>query len=286
VAKENARVTRRALVIGAGVAGLSAIGVGFATGSGGFDVPTERKITAVPPRIEQVRSRHRGRTVDLVTFLPTATPPADLPVCLLLHGRHGTARRSALPGMTQRLANTVASGAVPPFAFVAVDGGDNYWHEVHPGDDPMAMLLDEMPGWLAERGLRRTPFACAGVSMGGFGALLYARRRNERHNPVQAAAAISPGLLLSWQEMNTRGAFRDATQWAELDPLRNVPTLGSTPTGIWCGKNDHFITGARRFVQLAHPEAAYTGPGGHDPAFFGSCVPSLIAFLGTHLRSN
>lgn len=233
-------------------------------------------------RAERVYSAARGREVDLVTILPAELPTRGLPVCLFLHGLHGNARAAFPGGLAEALVRGVARGALPPFAFVAVDGGNNYWHENHVGDNSMAMLLDEVPAWLRDRSLG-APFACAGVSMGGFGALLYARRRNERGDPPAAVAAISPGLMMSWREMSTRRAFKNNQEWAELDPLRNVDKLGGVPVGVWCGTEDHFIEGTRKFIRLASPQVAYTGPGGHGNPFYRKVVPDVLAFLGRHV---
>jgi S-formylglutathione hydrolase FrmB len=297
-------MSRRSLLLRAGLAGVAASGlaVGAAVGDspidlvwrhtfGGTDATTTGQLAssgvAANTVVERVYSPARGRAVDMVTFLPDIRPSVHrrLPVCLLLHGLHGNARGAAPPGLVTTLGAAVAQRAVPPFAFVALDGGDSYWHENHPGDDPMGMLLDEVPGWLATRGLgdqQGVPFACAGVSMGGFGALLYARRRHERHDPISAVAAISPGLLTSWQQMSTRHAFQDAAQWASLDPVRNVPALGSVPVGVWCGLQDPFIVGTREFAALAHPQVVGTWNGVHDGAFFGSTVPGVLGFLGRY----
>lgn len=234
--------------------------------------------------VERVRSRARGRDVNLVTILPAGVSTTWLPACLLLHGLNADAQHAAPAGLAEQLSAAVSRGRIPPFAFVAVDGGNNYWHD-NRGDNAMAMLLDEVPGWLADRRLgdaNGVPFACAGISMGGFGSLLYARRRNELGNPLRASAAISPGLLTSWREMSTRRAFRDNHQWASLDPLRNVDKLGTVPIGIWCGTEDHFIEGTRKFIKLAKPEVGYTGPGGHGHSFYRRIVPDVLAFLGKH----
>ena len=118
----------------------------------------------------------------MITILPSTTSTGRLPVCLLLHGLHGNAKRSAPTGLARRLVAGVTAGSLPPFAFVALDGGDSYWHENQRGDNPMGMLLDEVPEWMDQRRLGDAdgvPFACAGISMGGFGALLYGRRRHE-----------------------------------------------------------------------------------------------------------
>jgi len=256
-------------------------------GSAASTVP-DQGITTV----ERVFSRARRREVDLVTMLPAAmlgAPAVRLPVCLFLHGLDGDARHAVPAGLGGQLVAAVARKAIPPFAFVALDGGNNYWHDNQRGDHSMSMLLDEVPRWLFERGLGDAtgmPFACAGVSMGGFGALVYGRRRNERGNPARALGAISPGLLTSWREMSTRKAFRDPAEWAAIDPLRHVDKLGAVPVGIWCGTEDHFIEGARKFIGLAGPEVGYTGPGTHAEAFFRQVAPDMLAFLGRHVPTG
>jgi S-formylglutathione hydrolase FrmB len=231
-------------------------------------------------RVERVHSAARGRDVDLLTIVPPGELPANLPMSILLHGLHGSARYSAVGGLPEVLASAVVRGAVPPFGFVAVDGGDNYWHENVPGDDPMAMLLEEVPRWLSERGMAGLPFACTGVSMGGFGALLYARRRAERRQPANAIAAISPGLLTSWTEMAKRKAFRNADQWASLDPLKHVDELGSAPIGVWIGDKDRFIEGTRKFIKSRPLAVSSVTPGSHDDTFYRTVMPDVIRFVG------
>jgi len=240
--------------------------------------------------VERVYSKARSREVDMVIALPSSNPAPGLPVCLFLHGRHGTAR-TAMPGsMATELRSAVAKSTIPPFALVAVDGGgDGYWHDGTPDGNSMSMLLDEVPGWLAARGLGGEggmPFACAGISMGGFGALLYARRRAERATRPAAVAAISPALITTWQEMSSRNAFRDAADWASMDPLKHVETLAGVPVGVWCGVEDPFIEGSRKFIAAAKPEIGYTGPGGHADSFYRHVAPDVIGFLGRRLRQR
>jgi pimeloyl-ACP methyl ester carboxylesterase len=219
--------------------------------------------------------------------LPMTAPPRGMPMSLLLHGLGGSARSAAPHGLVHRLSRAVARGTVPPYGFVAVDGGNDYWHEQHDGDDPMTMLLEEVPGWLRQRGLggaHGLPFACAGISMGGFGTLVYARRRGERNHPLRAIAAISPGLLTDWTAMRRRHAFDGRADWAALDPLRHIEATREVPTAVWCGTEDRFVTGVRRFVRRAHPEQVHITRGRHNDRFFASTVPGVVAFLGKHLR--
>jgi S-formylglutathione hydrolase FrmB len=283
-------VHRRTVLSALGAAGVTAAGLGLTlNGSAPLGEALRLAVGIAGPkpagkravvRVDRVHSTYRGRDVDLVTILPPGPTPANLPMSILLHGLHGNARYAAFGGLVEVYTSAVVRGAVRPFGFVAVDGGDNYWHENVPGDDPMAMLLEEVPSWLAQRGLGAQPFACTGVSMGGFGALLYARRRNERRQPLAAVAAIAPGLLTSWPEMAKRNAFADAEQWASLDPLKHQAELGDVPIGVWIGDKDRFIVGTRQFIKEKRPVVGSIGPGGHDDRFFRRAVPDVVRFVG------
>jgi S-formylglutathione hydrolase FrmB len=296
----KARLVSRRAVLGGGIAGAVFFGLGpSGDTSGGAAQPSgfappgpPQPLNAVAPppdqnnvSVERVYSRAREQDVDIVTMYPNNVDRAGLPVCLMLHGRFGDARKSAW-GLPIWLSTAVARGAVPPFAFLAVDGGGNsYWH-YHPGDDPMWMLLDEVPMWLKERGLGGPdgqPFAVSGISMGGFGALLYARKRRERNSPVRAAAVVSPALITNWPEMDKRKAFTDEAEWAESDPLQHIDALGDVPTGVWCGTEDRFITGTRQFIKRARPEIASTSSGGHNSRYYRKALPEVISFVGRHV---
>ncbi|MFD6795397.1 MULTISPECIES: alpha/beta hydrolase [Prauserella salsuginis group] len=277
------RPDRRSVVLG-GTAVLATAGLAALTGSS----TARRSATATAPdiRSEVVFSRARGQPVNLVLMLPGRLPDRGLPMVAVLHARGGTARAATPNGMVRYLAQAVAVGDVPPFGLAAVDGGPYaYWHESTPGDDPMTMLLDELPVWLAARGLggpSGRPFAAAGTSMGGFGALVYTRRRRERGDPLAATGVIAPALLTEWDEMSEREAFRDRRAWAALDPLRHPDSLGDTPLGVWCGTSDPFVAGTRRFVRRVHPEVAHFSDGGHTGNFYTSAVPGLVSFLGRY----
>ncbi|GLZ32721.1 esterase [Lentzea sp. NBRC 105346] len=285
------RFSRRTLLASIGAVGLTAAGVALKVSSS--RTPLSEAISpagniaasAKSPdvRVERVFSQARGRYVDLMLVLPGGVSTAKLPMSILLHGLHGDARHAACGGLPQALNSAVARGTVPPFGFVAVDGGDHYWHENVAGDDPMKMLLDEVPGWLRERGLAE-PFACTGVSMGGFGALLYARRRLERGTPLGAVATIAPALITSWTEMRKRRAFTNESVWADMDPLKHLTATGSTPVGVWIGDRDQFVGGARRFIADVHPAVGHIGRGGHNDDFYKTVTPDVVRFLGKHAK--
>ena len=104
------------------------------------------------------------------------------------------------------MAQAVASGT-PPFAVVAVDGGESYWHKRASGEDSGAMVLDELIPMLSSQDLDTSRVAFLGWSMGGYGALLLGARLG----PARTAAicAVSPALWTSFDE-TAPGAFDSA----------------------------------------------------------------------------
>ncbi|KEI44136.1 alpha/beta hydrolase [Saccharopolyspora rectivirgula] len=278
----------RRTVMTAGFLGAASLSLGL-TRSNSAPEPQPSQLNNQPNvLVEQVYSQARNRHVDLVTMYPKGHVRQELPVCVMLHGRFGDARNSAA-GLPAWLSSAVHEHGLPPFAILTVDGGGNtYWHR-RLDDDPMWMLLEELPSWMAERGLggpRGLPFAVSGVSMGGFGALLYARRRQERDEPLRAVAVVAPALLTSWEQMRKRRAFSSEQEWAEVDPLRHIDALGDVPIGVWCGTHDRFIEGAREFIRRADPEYASTTPGGHNSRYYRKALPELVRFVGRHLKSS
>lgn len=291
------RLSRRQLLLGGAGAFGAAVTAGLTgtylatrpEGSGAIqNVPTP--LTADPGvrdatfRTEWVDSAARRRPVRLVTVTPAGADPAGLPICLGLHGLRSTAAWWSDPGNRRLLGAAFSRGSMP-FAVVAVDGGDNYWHPVRSDDDPMRMLLTELPGWLRARRLAGpdgVPDAVAGVSMGGAGALLYARERARAGRPPLAVAAISPGLFTDWR-VAARRPFAGEPDWAANDPLRFFPELRGVPTGLWCGDRDAFADAARRYIALARPEIGRISPGRHDGVFYARVLPEVISFIGRRL---
>ena len=291
------RLTRRRLVAGGAAAvGVAALAAGSTSLAGSVETPAPVRLRVPAPvraprasvadtTVEWVGSVARSRAVRLVVSSPPGRDRATLPLCVGLHGLGGNALWWGDPGMRHALGAAWASG-VPPFVVAALDGGDNYWHAVRPGDDPMRMLLDELPGWMTQRGLARdtrgVPTLAAGVSMGGAGALMYARERAHRGAPVRAVAAMSPGLFLD-PRLAAKRPFAGPADWIANDPLRFYPELAGTPTGIWCGDRDAFAEPVRRYIALAHPQFSRVSPGRHDGTYIGSIVPQVVAFLGEHV---
>lgn len=282
------RRSRRDVLLGALGLGLTA---GFAASCAvkAHDTPVRSAVTgttdavadspsakpsAKPVVTERIRSVSRGTEVELVVIRPEDAP-ANLPVCLALHGRGAGAHMFVDLGVPHLLNSLVDHHRVPPFAVVAVDGGDSYWVSPGGADDPQAMLADEVPGWLDERGLASNPFAVLGISMGAYGALNYAANPN---NP--AVAVISPALFLNWTEAEERDAFPDEKHWQDTDPLRHLSDVSGKPLGVWCGDADPFLPAAEKLIDEAKPTVHKIEPGGHDAEYWRKVLPAALKFAG------
>ncbi|HVK22892.1 MAG TPA: alpha/beta hydrolase-fold protein [Actinokineospora sp.] len=231
-----------------------------------------------PVVTQQVQSAARGSSVELIVIRPDGVDQADLPVCLALHGRGASAQMYVELGVPEMLTAVVAAGG-PPFAVVAVDGGDSYWVAADPADDPQRMLAEEIPGWLTAAGLRPKPAAVMGISMGAYGALNYART-----NPgLGAVVAISPALFASWNDAKARSVFSGRPQWEDTEPLRHTENLKSDTLAVWCGSADPFAPVARQLIAKVKPTTAVIGPGGHDAPYWRKVLPDVLGFVGSHV---
>ncbi|WP_311447276.1 alpha/beta hydrolase [Frankia nepalensis] len=299
------RLTRRKVLAGVGVtAGLA--GAAAAAGGAvyaGWLPGRQRLVKAIegcgqagsPPPVSpgavtvtSFSSAARHREVEMVVAFPPGyeprstsgddagdggTPP--LPLCLVLHGRGDRARAvaDALAGPTYLAAATAAG--VAPFALVAVDGGETYWHRRAGGDDPEKMLLDELLPRLATEGIRTDRFAAIGWSMGGYGALLLAQRHPER---IVAVAASSPAVWRS-PEQSAAGAFDSAADFEAHRVLGAGPAPGVTYR-IDCGNADPFSPVAKDLAsELAAAETGFL-VGCHDFGFWRRQLPAQLAFVG------
>ncbi|MEU5993413.1 alpha/beta hydrolase-fold protein [Spirillospora sp. NPDC047418] len=298
-------ITRRALLLG-GLAGAGAAvamsGTGYALvenevlpGKVRLDralgrcgqVPAPPAASAAVQRMTW-RSAHRRTTVT-ATIVPPARGRSlrGLPVVVALHGSGGTGA-SAVSGLAldHYLPDAVAGGGVPPFALVAVDGGpDTYWHARAGGDDPIAMIVDELLPRLRERGARTGRIGAIGWSMGGYGALVLTRRLGAGR--MAAAVASSPALFTSYEDARATNprAFDDAADYARNDVFAALDELKGVPLRVDCGTSDPFAAMARRFRDRVHPAGAMAG-GCHDGAFWRPRLPAQLAFLGHRLAGG
>jgi enterochelin esterase-like enzyme len=234
-------------------------------------------------------SRARQRTVGYTIAYPPGHRPGDeLPLVIMLHG-HGGDHTNALARMTpaQAVALTVAGRPLPPVAMVTVDGGGGYWNP-HPGDDPMAMVIDELIPLCRGRGLGRPPhrIATMGISMGGYGALLFAEKFR---GLIAAAAAISPAIWTSYAQARAvnAGAYASAAAFAANDAVTHTSALAGIPVRVAAGYDDPFYPGVQALArELPAGAVVDFSTGCHNADFFVAQEPPSLAFLARHLTDQ
>lgn len=231
-------------------------------------------------------SRARGRRVGYTLAYPPGHAPGErLPLVVMLHG-YGDNHTNALVGLTpaQALALRVEGRALTPMALVTVDGGDGYWNP-HPGDDPQAMVVDELIPWCQRRGLGIAPqrIGLMGISMGAYGALAIA----EGHRGLAAAvAAISPAVWTSYAQAHAAnaGAFASASAFAAGDVISHVGALSQTALRVAVGVDDPFYPGVEQLTRALPAGAVVVAEAGcHSDPFFLAQEPASLAFLAAHL---
>src|SRR5690348_3740473 len=232
-------------------------------------------------------SRARRRRVGYTIAYPPGHRSGDeLALVVMLHGFGGN-HTDALAGMSPAQAVALKAGgkALAPMAMVTVDGGGGYWNP-HPGDDPMGMVISELIPRCQRRGLGRPPqpVGMMGISMGGYGALLFAEKYPHL---IAAAAAISPAIWTSYAQAQAAnaGAYASAAAFDANDAVTHAAALASTPVRVASGYDDPFHPGVQALARVLPPGAVVDfAEGCHTGPFFLQQEPPSLAFLARHLR--
>ncbi len=286
-----------AVVVAAGAVGIELVSHGVLPGKEKLDEldgacsvasPPLRFSTPGPALSGSFDSEARHRSVGYtIAYPPGHRPGSALPLIVMLHGFGGN-HTDAVAGMTpvQALALRVDGQSLPPMAMVTVDGGGGYWNP-HPGDDPMAMIVQELIPMCRERGLGTGPHGIGtmGISMGGYGAILVAEKYPAL---VSAVAAISPAIWTTYDEARTAnsGAYSSIESFRSDDALTHVGTLAGTPVRIASGSDDPFHSGVVALSGvLPRSSTVVISAGCHTDPFFISQEPPSLQFLGQHLAA-
>jgi len=239
-----------------------------------------------PSRSGTFYSHARNRTVGYtLAYPPGHGPGSQLPLVVMLHG-FGADHASALAAMTpaQAVALRVGGEPLPPMALVTVDGGGGYWNR-HPGDDPMAMVVHELIPRCQRLGLGRHPhrIGTMGISMGGYGAILFAEKFPRL---IAAVAAISPAIWTSYSQARgaNSGAYASATDFAADDAVTHADALAGIPVRVASGYSDPFYPGVESLARSLPSGAVVNfSTGCHTSPFFVAEEPPSLGFLARHL---
>jgi pimeloyl-ACP methyl ester carboxylesterase len=284
-----------AALAAAGAAGLELISHGILPGKTALD--TLDGACSVPgPALEfslpgpassgMFYSAARRRTVGYtIAYPPRYRAGDELPLVVMLHG-YGGNHADALVGMSpaQAVALRVNGRPLAAMAMVTVDGGNGYWNP-HPGDDPMAMVIDELIPRCRRLGLGRPPrrIGMMGISMGGYGALLLAEKYPHL---IAAAAAISPAIWTGYAQAQgaNAGAYASAAAFAANDAVTHASALAHVPVRVASGYDDPFYPGVQALTRALPPGAVVElAKGCHTGAFFAEQQPPSLAFLARYL---
>ncbi|MCP9963889.1 esterase family protein [Actinomadura madurae] len=271
-------VSRRAFLLG-GLGGLGAVAAAGGAGYGLVEsevlpgkVRLDRALgrcgdlPAPPAASADVRtmtwhSAHRRAPVTATVVAPAAGRSLrGLPVAVALHGSAETGASLVRKLALDHYLPDAAAHGVPPFALAAVDGGpDSYWHPRASGDDPVAMIVDELLPRLDDAGARTGRVGLIGWSMGGFGALVVARRLGAAR--TAAVVASSPALFASYADARAANAraFDGPGDFARHDVLGAAGVQEGVPLRVDCGTSDPFAERVREFRDRVHPAGAMTG---------------------------
>jgi hypothetical protein len=291
---------RRALAVGVGaaaaavVAGVELVDHNVLPGKhyleeidGACDVatPSERFAPPGPTFTGRFFSRARQREVSYTLAYPSGHGRGSrLPLALCLHGDGGD-HASGYGGLT--LAHAIAGIGLPPIALVQADGGNLYWHP-HPGDDPMAMMIEEVRPMCQRLGLGAAPgsVAVTGTSMGGYGAIVFAETHPEM---FAACAAISPAIWTTYTEAHgaNPGAYTNAREFDAYDAVTHTAALARVPVRVASGNDDPFHLGVEALIPRLPKDAVTDLTGGcHDGSFFASQREASLRFLGAHVNRD
>lgn len=284
-----------AVVVVAGATGFELVSHGVLPGKQTLDQldgacsvssPPFRYSTPGPSISGTFYSKARNTEVGYtIAYPPGHGPGSALPLIVMLHG-FGANHTDALAGMApaQALALRVGDQPVTPMAMVTVDGGGGYWNP-HPGDDPMAMVVDELIPMCQQRGLGVSPqkIGTMGISMGGYGAILLAEKYP---GLISAVAAISPAIWTTYDEAKraNAGAYASLDAFTSNDAVTHVGALAGKPVRIASGSDDPFHPGVVALAKVVpSTTTVIIASGCHTNPFFVSQEPPSLQFLGQHL---
>jgi hypothetical protein len=268
-------LTRRRLLVGA--AGAAAAGAVSVAGWEAAPVAVRRSLGLGPDpfipdaaegrvRLETVSSAAMGGDIDLFTAVPAGHGDgAGLPVVVVLHGASASVADFQGFGLARFVTAAVEAGAAP-FVLAGTDDGPAGWVP-GPGCDPFAMLRDELPAWLADRGFDARRRAVWGWSRGGYGALRFSLATPDW---ARAVALFSPAVS------------------ADDPSLGDLSALQDLPFGVWCGTEDGFYRDVRAVVDRLPADPAITtfAEGAHTRLFWNDHTLDALGWLGAELTAG
>ena len=261
-----------------------------------------------------VPSKILGKKVKYTVYFPSdyETSSRLYPVVYLLHGYGGGEEDWTQSGEVNRVADKLIAAGELPDCIIIMPDGENSWYVNASNDDTnyedfffkeFIPFIDKTYQTRAERGYR----AIVGLSMGGYGATLYALK----HSDMFAAAAglssafftdadIETGPDATWAQFfapvyganlagkaRTSGAWQQNSVFALLEKA-NVEDLNKTRWYFDCGDDDFLYKGNAAFhVALTDKKVKHESrmrDGGHTWTYWRTGIGDALKFLGESFK--
>lgn len=263
-------------------------------------------------RVESVPTALLSKAPSVFVLLPPSYEKdvsRRFPVVYFLHDARGDAEILRKKSVAAALLGDMAEGRLAEMIFVA-PGGGGWWVDSWDGREKRAAFLSkELVPWVDAR-FRTLPERAGrlatGISMGGYGALLWAFREPEL---FAAVGVLSPAVQqLHWKSVQTLPFF---IRWSLTgvfgsDPVKNGlrendlydlllrrgDLARKAPhVTVRCGAADKYrlaeITAffSKFLTAVDVPNALVLEPGGHDWSYWSRAYPALVASLAGRLGS-
>lgn len=255
-------------------------------------------------------SKILGREVKYAVYLPDGydTNERDYPVLYLLHGLGDDYRGWSQQGEVQAIADrTIAEGTATPMIIVMPDAGRTWYVNDFAGKTNYEdMFFQELIPHIAQSFRTRTEKefrAIAGLSMGGYGSLLYALHRPDMFAaccPLSAAVFTSEDLERRGGDFPQlfEGLFGKGIvteHWRKnsvLDLMAAMPDTqkGSVRFRIDCGDDDFLYRGNSALHVLMRdrniPHEYRVRDGGHSWTYWRTGLPKTLRFVSQSFRRS
>lgn len=265
---------------------------------------------------QTISSKILNRDVNYSIYLPSDYNSSErsYPITYLLHG-YGDADDGWIQfGEINRLADkAIGDGTIPPMIIVTPDGFKSFY--INAGDGKLNYEdffikefiphIEKLYKVKAEKRFR----GIAGLSMGGYGTLLYALK----YPNLFAAAAPLSGVVWSDSDIikssdniynslfaigdkkNVQGADRINDQWKQNSPLqlienKSLEELSSVKYWIDCGDDDFLIIGnVNLHVAMTNkkvPHEFRVRDGAHNWTYWRTGIIDALSFIGNSFHQK
>ena len=243
-------------------------------------------------RSATVSSPALGRRGDCTLWAP-AEADGPLPLVILLHGVYGSHWAWTQKAGAHRIAAAlIEAGDIPPVALaMPSDGlfGLGSGYVKHAAGDFRTWILDEIPELAAttiDLVHPGCPLALAGLSMGGWGALLLGAQHGDRVRAVAGMSSITEFAQMRYFVGDISGY--DVAE-ADTSVLQAILTHRDRLPGLHfdCGETDPLIEPNRALhtaLEAAGVEHSYAEhPGGHEWAYWERHLGDALRFVTRYL---